>query len=329
MRFMTRLALSLIALTGVLQAQQTRPADNNPGMTPQEVAAATAAAEQGGSGSYKAEMVMDINLPTHTIYRPRDMQPFAGNKLPVLVWANGACANVGNRFRYFLTEIASHGYLVVAIGPIGPQYLEGASSQLPPGYPPQTGGGPDPVRPAATQYTQLLDAIDWAGRINVAQSSAYNNKLDLSKVAVAGQSCGGVQAISASQDARVKTTMIWNSGTFPTGSAPLAGASATKETLPKLHAPIAYVSGDERDVAFVNSNADFDAINHIPVFRAYKKGVGHSDGHRHVNGGEFGQIAVKWLDWQLKGDAAARAWFVGADCTLCRTEGWVVRAKKL
>src|SRR5579862_3936808 len=46
-----------------------------------------------GSGPYKAVIEMDD-------------------------WGNGACANTGNLFQPFLTEIASYGYLVIALGPV-------------------------------------------------------------------------------------------------------------------------------------------------------------------------------------------------------------------
>src|SRR5208337_3319256 len=37
-------------------------------------------------------------------------------KLPVLLWANGECRNTSVEFTRFLGELASHGYLVIAIG---------------------------------------------------------------------------------------------------------------------------------------------------------------------------------------------------------------------
>src|SRR5215475_3683765 len=62
-----------------------------------------------GTGPFKAIMAEDPSLPDHTLYYPAKMD--AAGKLPVITWGNGACINAGNRFRYFLTEIASHGFL--------------------------------------------------------------------------------------------------------------------------------------------------------------------------------------------------------------------------
>ncbi len=56
-------------------------------------------------------------LPTHTVYRPTDLAAFpAKDKLPIVVWGNGACRMDGLMFQRFLTKIASHGFLVVAVG---------------------------------------------------------------------------------------------------------------------------------------------------------------------------------------------------------------------
>jgi dienelactone hydrolase len=296
---------------------------------PVVVAAATSAAEAGGTGPYKATMVAEPSLTTHTVYRPRDLAAWGANrKLPIVVWANGACVNVGNRFRYFLTEIASHGYFAVAIGPIGPQYLEGQSSMNAPGTPVRA--TPPPIaRVQATKSEQLIDAMDWAVAQSKDRSSPYFGKIDTGRIAVMGQSCGGLQALVASADPRTTTSVIWNSGAFPPGAPALIGAEATKESLQKLHAPVAYFSGDTRDIAYVNTEDDYSRINQVPIFRAYQKGMGHIATYRTPNGGSYGQVAVAWLDWQLKGLPAAAAWFKGSACKLCKDPEWVVRKKRI
>jgi hypothetical protein len=48
-------------------------------------------------------MESDPGLATHTIYRPADLGALGDYKLPIVVWGNGACANAGKRFRWFLT----------------------------------------------------------------------------------------------------------------------------------------------------------------------------------------------------------------------------------
>ena len=71
---------------------------------------------QEGTGPFPAILEQDPSLPTHTVYRPQDLSKVKG-KLPIIAWGNGACVNNGLAHRNFLMEIASHGYLAIAIGP--------------------------------------------------------------------------------------------------------------------------------------------------------------------------------------------------------------------
>ena len=301
----------MLAMAGPTRAQAPTPPALVPAATPL------------GSGPFKAIMLEEPGLPGHTVYRPANLTLIADQKLPIVIWGNGACVNAGNRFRWFLSEIASYGFLAVAVGPIGPPAMEA---------PPRPAGVTEtppvpPTGPPETRTPQLIEGLNWAIAENERQASPYYHRLDVAKVAVMGQSCGGVQAIEASADPRVTTSMIWNSGLFPQPTTMAGGKSMTKEDLKKLHAPTAYISGDAQDVAFPNGNDDFDKINHIPVFRGYERGVGHSGTYRESNGGEFGGVAVAWLNWKLKGDATAGLMFAGKTCGLCVNPRWVVRKK--
>ena len=81
--------------------------------------------EDGGSGPYKAIMMEEASLTTHTIFRPQDLSKFdKKNLLPVIVWGNGGCANSPSGHVNFLNEVASQGFLIVAIGPSNYQQQE-------------------------------------------------------------------------------------------------------------------------------------------------------------------------------------------------------------
>ena len=288
-----------------------------------KVAAMTAAAEAGGRGAFPAEMVSDPLLTTHTLYRPRDLRAATRRgKLPIVAWGNGACINYGNRFRYFLTDLASHGYLILAIGPRGPQVVEWKVSL--------DANNPEPTneRPPRSFAAQMNDAIDWALAENARRGSPYYRRLDPKAIAVIGQSCGGLQTIAAAADRRVTTAVVLNSGTFPEGRRPLAGTGdAVKASLRRIRVPTAWISGDETDNAHSNSNDDFAAFSNAPALRAWHRGTGHSSHYRELHGGLFAPVVVQWLDWQLKRRKAAATTFTGPDCTLCKEPGWVVQTK--
>ena len=75
--------------------------------------------EDGGTGPYKAMAVGDASLPTHTIYRPQDLKAYVAEngRIPVVVYANGACVNSSMQMSRLLNETASKGYILIAIGP--------------------------------------------------------------------------------------------------------------------------------------------------------------------------------------------------------------------
>lgn len=304
-------ALSLAALQAPAHAHAQAPA--TPADTPL------------GSGPHKAVMEVDPGLKTHTVYRPQDLAKVK-EQLPIVVWGNGACVNTGNRFRWFLSEVASYGYLVIAVGPIGPSSVETTAAPAPGAAP---APAPTSIPPPATHTRQLIAAIDWALAENERPASRYYHRLDRSKIAVMGQSCGGIQAIEASADPRVTTTMVWNSGLLDTPTEMAGGKPMTKEDLKRLHGATAYISGDQSDIAFANANDDFARLDHVPVFRGYERGVPHMGTYHEPNGGEFGGVAVAWLNWRLKGDAKAARMFLGEACGLCVNPRWVARSKNL
>ena len=194
------------------------------------VESASRTVEDGGTGPYSAIMISESTLPTHTVFRPEDLSVFGRrNKLPIIVWGNGACANSPWEHVNFLSEVSSHGFLVIAIGPM-PE--EG-----------ERGGG-------RSESSQLTDAINWAIAQNNDKSSPYYNKIDISKIAVSGMSCGGLQALEVAPDPRITTTVICNSGILGNPGSGMPGMpSLAKDHLEKLHTPIIYILGGEKDIA--------------------------------------------------------------------------------
>ena len=267
--------------------------------------------EDGGTGPYQAVMASDASLPTHTVFRPKDLGVLGERlKLPIVVWGNGACANSPWEHVNFLSEVASHGFLVVAIGPMPAEGQRGGP------------GGP-------TKSPLLVNAIDWALAQNSDEASRYYQKLDTNKIAVAGMSCGGLQALEVAPDPRIFTAMIFNSGILPDPGAGRAGMpKLTKEHLAKLRTPTLYVLGGEKDIAYKNGMDDVRRINHLPIFAA-NLDVGHGGTYRKSHGGEFAKVATAWLQWQLRSNREAGRMFLGDPCGLAKAEGWKVEKKNI
>jgi hypothetical protein len=265
--------------------------------------------EDGGTGPYKAMMFSENSLATHTVFRPKDLSGFNGkNKLPIIAWGNGACANSPWEHVNFLSEVASYGFLVIAIGPM-----------------PQEG---ERGRGTSTS-SQLTDAINWAIAQNKDKASPYYNRIDTTKIAVSGMSCGGLQTLETAPDQRVTTAVICNSGILPTPSSGMAGMPGlTKDHLAKLHTPTLYILGGEKDIAYNNGMDDFKRINHVPVFVA-NMDVGHGGTYGQPHGGEFAKVATAWYQWQLKGDNEAAKQFTGNSPGLSKNPNWKIEKKNM
>jgi predicted alpha/beta-fold hydrolase len=102
-------------------------------------------------------------------------------------------------------------------------------------------------------------------------------------------------------------------------------AEASKKSLEKLHGPILYIVGDREDVAYGNAVIDYDRINKVPVAFANLLHGGHMGTFADQYGGSFSQMALKWLDWQLKDRKETANVFTKAQ--LSEFEGWTMKAK--
>jgi hypothetical protein len=272
---------------------------------------------QEGTGPYPAVYENDPGLPTHTVYHPKDLRAVKG-RMPLLSWGNGACANNGLAHKNYLLEIASHGFLAIAIGP------PPVTQPQPPASRPPGAAGP------ATKSSQLLDAINWAIAENGRKGSPYYKKIDTGRIAVMGMSCGGIQTYAVATDPRIRMLGIWNSGILKTpirANAPIVMEDVRKDQLEKLHTPIFYVMGDKTDIAFENGLDDFNRLTKVPSIHMYRDGVGHGGTYGQPNGGEFGKVGVALLKWQLKGDRNAARMFLGNQCGLCQDPAWHVSKK--
>jgi dienelactone hydrolase len=330
------LACLLIALALIGGSAFAQPQQPPAGAAPGRAAAAPPpqvlpSAWQHPTGPYAVAMEEEPGLPGHTIYRPANLAALPKQeKLPVVTFSGPGCVPTGTAFRPFYTEVASHGFLVFANGP----------AEMNPGA----------GRGAQNKAADHLASIDWATAENGRKESKYYQRVDTSKIAAMGQSCGGLQVLEISKDPRITALVMWNSGVFNQPMTPPVGAngrggapggapgpvpagspmSLSKDVLKTLRVPIAYFVG-KTDMANPNAADDFTRIDTVPVFFGALDipGDAHGGTFRETNGGKFGVAAVAWLKWQFKGDQTAARMFKGADCGLCKDPQWEVRKKKI
>jgi len=293
-------ATTVLGLSGICDAQLA-------GITPEMIASSLP--EEGAPpaepGPYHVATELGFEAPGLRIFRPASLDQFpTRDTLPVVVWGNGGCAIDSPRYSGFLSTIASHGFLVIT--------TTGAAAE----------GAPRRQANAA----DLTAAIDWAGRENRRAGSPLNGKVEMRRVAVMGQSCGGVLAITLGADPRVGTIGVFNSGV----QARRADAPApSTDPLALLHGPVLLINGHERDFMMTTSRATYDAIDKLPAFYGSRHGAGHTATMFHPGGGEFANVASNWVLWQFKGDSLAAEMFLGTKCGLCTNGNWDAESKRL
>ena len=275
-------------------------------------AGAALGADPTGSGPAPAIVYSDPSLATHTIYRPAKLS----GRLPVVLWGNGSCVNSNFAYREFLAEVASQGFIVLAIGP----YRDTPPPRL------QRPENPAQWPPFETRHTQLLDALDWVTAEDRRAGSALSGHVATGKIAVMGHSCGGLQTIKASIDPRITTAVVLNSGMITDDDQYMVRHDVKRSILTRMHAPIAYFIGGEKDIAYANAEVDWKELQalRIPAVNA-NLDVGHGATYGEPGGGTFAAGPIAWLQWRLQDDAKARAQFVGERCGFCSGSPWRLR----
>jgi hypothetical protein len=192
-----------------------------------------------GSGPYPAQILEDASIPNHTVYAPK-VPPPAGVKMPFIAWGNGGCETSSAAYDNMLTNIASHGYVIVADGP-----RKGGSGQL---GALQGGAGGSLAAlgelmkgpPPQSKVSDMRESIDWV----MAGKAAKYGDVDTTKVAAAGHSCGGLESYSTSyHDARIKLLMLFNIGIFQ---------DEKRYLLKEIKVPVAYWAGGPTDMGYLS-----------------------------------------------------------------------------
>lgn len=262
----------------------------------------TKVVDNGGSGPYEAIVTTEETLKEFTRYRPENLKNAVKNegKLPLIVFANGGCNNTSITHEKVLSEIASHGNIVIALGPMQMSI--------------------DDRKIEKAETSMMIEAMDWATTQNKNEESDFYKKVDLEKVAVGGQSCSGAQVLVVAGDPRIKTYLMYN-----TGIGNMTMADASKESLKNYHGPVVYIVGGESDIAYANALIDYKRIDNVPVALANLVEGGHMGTFAEEFGGSFAKMAIDWLDWQFKGREENSQIFLKNN--LSSYPGWTMDAK--
>ena len=193
-------------------------------------------------------------------------------------------------YENMLSDIASYGFVVVAVGELQMLAQHEKDRQTP--------------------SSMVKKALDWISKQAADSASPYYQKIDTDHIAAAGHSCGGAQVLANAADPRMKTYLILNAG-----MGTMTMADANPQSLNNLHGPILYLVGGSTDVAWQNAQVDYKAIKKVPVVLADNTKSGHGGTYEQPNGGANARMVRAWLDWQLKGKQENEKIFIDGDLT--------------
>ena len=304
--------------------------------------------EDGGTGPFKSEVVGDALCPGFTMYRPQNMKDVVttNGALPVIVYANGACYNNNVEMRLLLSEVASYGYVVAAIGPYDEEDVMAQwRGVLRANYPEtkgevimangekilpytaeeikaqqerqaklleemrkkeQNGEEQAPPPPFIQTYPDML--LEVLGWLTYQNGAAGSEYYQCLDInhVAAMGQSCGGAQVLGIADDSRIKTCIM----LNSGIGDMNMMGSTEKSLKGLHQPMFYMIGGPGDIAYENAQLDYARIaDNIPVVMLNSKD-GHSGTYYEKHGGNYAKAVVKWLDWQLKGKKEQSALFL-------------------
>ena len=318
--------------------------------------------EEGGTGPYKSEVVGDASCPAFTIYRPQNLNGLVAKQgaLPVIVYANGACFNNNVEMRLLLSEVASYGYVIAAIGPYDEEDVMAQwRGVLKSAYPETKGevimANGEKILPLTPEEIKARQEQQAKQRELAAKNAKKNKKKQQAAPVPAFQTypkmllevlswltdqnatkgseyyhCLDLDHVAAMGQscggAQVlgvaHDPRIKTCVMLNSGIGDMEMMGSTKECLKNLHQPMFYMIGGPGDIAYANAQKDYERIaDNIPVVMLNSKD-GHSGTYYEKHGGNYAKAVIKWLDWQLKGKVGQSALFLDDEYLKMKFPEW-------
>jgi poly(3-hydroxybutyrate) depolymerase len=274
----------------------------------------TNAAGMGGSGAPASDKPPATSLslpvtkekhmeaPTFNLTRPENISE--GGPFPVVVWANGGCFRSDFTWDPLFQRWAKGGFVVLHLTGTGSD--DDIFSML-----------------GTTTKAEHKQLIDWVEAQN--KTGMYAGKLDLERIVVAGNSCGGVTALQvAAEDDRLAAVFVLS------GSSSVGGTDT--QVMKNVQVPVGFIVGGPEDIAGANAAGDYEALNDgIPAMIVNRRAGDHPTVSTDAMVlPEVAEISLNWMDLAVNGTKAAYDALNSANhCDNCTPGDWMIKAKNL
>jgi dienelactone hydrolase len=244
--------------------------------------------------------------PVFNVHYPTTM-PEGGAKLPVVVWANGGCVNSDFTWAPLFERWAKGGFVVLSLSNNAPEGdLTAQLSML-----------------AMTSKVEHAQLIDEAAKLDT--SGPLAGKLDLERIVVAGNSCGGVTALEvAAEEDRLAAVFVLS------GSSAVGSVNAN--VMKAIKIPVGYIVGGSEDIAGANATGDYDAMNDgVPAMIVNRYEGDHETVSTDPMIAPFvAEIALDWMDLAVYGTKSAYDALSSMNvCNSCKPGDWMIKSKQI
>lgn len=174
-----------------------------------------------------------------------------------------------------------------------------------------------------------VKAIDWVEKETANRAGPFGGKLDMNRLVVGGNSCGGISSINLSaKDKRPDAIYVL------TGSSigPRAEKAEVEALMGKITIPTIWIVGGPEDIARPAANMDYEAMPAgVPAMVIERASGDHilvsNSPVVHV---DAAQIGLLWFKAILDKDRAALATLTSKGCAQCDPAVWpTIKAKNL
>ena len=236
-------------------------------------------------GYFESDYAENADIKKIEIWYPKELET-SGAKYPVVVFVNGTGV-AASRYQPVFEHLASWGF--IAIGNEDPSTWEGKKADA---------------------------TLSWLLTANEDETSIFYHRVDTGNIGITGHSQGGVGVFSAINETEHKELYRCAVSLSPTQE-DMAEALKMPYDSSKTTIPVMILAGAPNDVVSLEGLNDMFKKISADVVIARRSNTDH--GQMLYSGDGY---VTAWFMWQLQGDEAAEAAFMGENAEILHNSNW-------